>query len=110
VIARAERADAFVAACRAKIVNGGNVACYVISQDLVRMPPFEAFKDTESYYATLTHELTHWTRHESRLNRDFGRKRFGEGYVMEELIAELGSAYLSADLDPEVRPTCRLHR
>jgi antirestriction protein ArdC len=48
----------------------------------------------------------HWTRHESRLNRDFGRKRFGdEGYAMEELVAELGAAFLSADLDltPEVR-------
>jgi antirestriction protein ArdC len=48
----------------------------------------------------------HWTRHESRLNRDFGRKRFGdEGYAMEELVAELGAVFLSADLDltPEVR-------
>jgi antirestriction protein ArdC len=49
---------------------------------------------------------THWTRHERRLNREFARKRFGqEGYVMEELVAELGSAFLSADLEltPEVR-------
>src|ERR1700678_241509 len=49
---------------------------------------------------------THWTRHPSRLDRDFGRKRFGdEGYAVEELVAELGSAFLSADLDltPEVR-------
>jgi antirestriction protein ArdC len=49
---------------------------------------------------------THWTRHKSRLDRDFGRKRFGdEGYAMEELVAELGSAFLSADLDltPELR-------
>ena len=60
----------------------------------------------ESYYATLAHETTHWTRHPSRLDRDFGRKRFGdEGYAMEELVAELGSAFLSADLEltPEVR-------
>ena len=50
--------------------------------------------------------MTHWTRHPSRLDRDFGRKRWGdEGYAMEELVAELGSAFLSADLDltPEVR-------
>ena len=55
---------------------------------------------------TLAHETTHWTRHPSRLDRDFGRKRFGDhGYAMEELVAELGSAFLSADLDltPEVR-------
>ena len=70
------------------------------------MPPIEVFRDAESYYATLAHEMTHWTRHPSRLDRDFGRKRFGdEGYAMEELVAELGSAFLSADLDltPEVR-------
>ena len=70
------------------------------------MPPFEAFRDAESYYATLVHEMSHWTRHPKRLDRDFGRKRFGdEGYAMEELVAELGSAFLAADLGitPEVR-------
>ena len=70
------------------------------------MPAFEAFRDAESYYATLAHECTHWTRHESRLDREFGRKRWGdEGYAMEELVAELGSAFLCADLDltPEIR-------
>jgi hypothetical protein len=77
-----------------------------VTLDCPQMPVFEAFKDAESYYATLAHELTHWTRHGSRLNRDFGRKRFGdEGYAMEELVAELGSAFLSADLKltPEAR-------
>jgi antirestriction protein ArdC len=72
----------------------------------VQMPPFEAFRDAESFYSTLAHETVHWTRHMSRLDRDFGRKRFGdEGYAMEELVAELGSAFLSADLDltPELR-------
>jgi antirestriction protein ArdC len=71
------------------------------------MPHFETFRDAESFYATLAHELVHFTRHPSRLNREFGRKRFGdEGYAMEELVAELGAAFLSADLDltPEPRP------
>ena len=70
------------------------------------MPPFEAFRDAESYYAALAHECTHWTRHKSRLDRDFGRKNWGDaGYAMEELVAELGSAFLCADLDltPEIR-------
>jgi antirestriction protein ArdC len=70
------------------------------------MPPFESFRDAESYYATLSHECAPWTRHGKRLERDFGRKRWGdEGYAMEELVAELGSAFLSADLDltPEPR-------
>jgi len=70
------------------------------------MPPIETFRDAESYYATLAHESTHWTRHPSRLSREFGRKRWGdEGYAMEELVAELGSAFLSADLD--LTPTVR---
>jgi antirestriction protein ArdC len=70
------------------------------------MPCIDFFRDSESYYATLAHETTHWTRHETRLNRDFGRKRFGdEGYAVEELVTELGSAFLSADLEltPKVR-------
>ena len=70
------------------------------------MPPFESFRDAESYYATLGHECMHWTRHEKRLARDFGRKRWGdEGYAVEELVAELGAAFLCADLalTPEVR-------
>jgi antirestriction protein ArdC len=70
------------------------------------MPPFETFRDAESHAATLAHELTHWTRHPSRLNRDFGRKMYGdEVYPMEEFVAELGSAFLCADLQitPEVR-------
>lgn len=63
------------------------------------MPPFETFRNAESYYATLAHECCHATRHPSRLDREFGRKRWGdEGYAAEELVAELGSAFLSADL------------
>ncbi|WP_346296423.1 ssDNA-binding domain-containing protein [Rhodopseudomonas sp. P1] len=106
VVQRTERAEAFFAATGAETHHGGNRACYVISQDRIDLPPFEAFRDPESYYATRAHETIHWTRHESRLNREFGRKRWGdEGYAMEELVAELGSAFLSADLEltPEVR-------
>ena len=58
------------------------------------MPPIEAFRDAESFYQTLGHETIHWTR-QSRLQRDFGRKTWGdEGYAREELVAELGSAFL----------------
>lgn len=105
-VQRIERADAFFSATRADIRHGGNQAFYSVTHDYVQMPPFESFRDAESYYATLAHECTHWTRHGKRLERDFGRKRWGdEGYAMEELVAELGSAFLSADLDltPEPR-------
>lgn len=103
---RIANAESFFAATGATIRHGGNMAYYAGGSDHVQMPHFETFRDAESYYATLAHETTHWTKHTSRLNREFGRKRFGdEGYAMEELVAELGSAFLCADLDvtPEVR-------
>ena len=105
-VQRIERAEEFFAATRADIRHGGNMAYYNIGSDFVQMPPFEAFRDAESYYAALAHECTHWTRHKSRLDRDLGRKKWGDaGYAMEELVAELGSAFLCADLDltPEIR-------
>ena len=70
------------------------------------MPPFETFRDAESFAAVLGHETIHWTKHSKRLARDLGRVRHGdEGYAREELVAELGSAFLCADLGltPEVR-------
>ena len=70
------------------------------------MPPFEAFRDAVAYYATLGHECALWTRAEARLNRAFNQKRWGdEGYAAEELVAELGAAFLCADfqLTPQVR-------
>ena len=105
-VERDAMADAFMKAVGVEIKTGGNRAYYSISTDHVQMPPFEAFKDAESYYATGFHELTHSTRHPSRLDRDFGKRRWGdEGYAAEELVAELGAAYLCADLGltPEVR-------
>lgn len=66
----------------------------------------ETFRDAESYAATKAHELTHWTKHKSRLDRDFGHKQFGdEGYSREELVAELGAAFLCTALGitPEPR-------
>jgi antirestriction protein ArdC len=103
---RIAKAEQFFNHARADIRHGGNRAYYAISADYVQMPPFETFRDAEAYYATLAHEMTHWTRHPSRLDREFGRKRWGdEGYAAEELVAELGSAFLSADLGitPEPR-------
>lgn len=104
---RIESVERFTKATRADVRHGGNRAFYAPARDFVQMPPFEAFKDAESYYATLTHELTHWTGHASRCQREFEKgHRFGsEGYAFEELVAELGAAFLCADLGitPEVR-------
>jgi antirestriction protein ArdC len=92
-------ADAFFAATGADIRHGGTQAYYAVESDYVQMPPVETFENAEAYYATLGHEVTHWTRHPERLDRSFGRKRWGDaGYAQEELVAELGAAFLSADL------------
>ena len=105
-VERNAHAESFFAATGADIRYGGNQAYYTIEGNRIQMPPIEAFTDAESFYATLAHESTHWTRHSSRLDRDFGRKTWGdEGYAREELVAEMGSAFLCADLEltPEVR-------
>ena len=104
-VARIEKAESFFAATGATIRHGGSQAFYAPARDLVQMPPRESFKDAESYCATLAHELTHWTSHPDRLARELG-KRFGDrAYAAEELIAEMGAAFLCADLGitPEVR-------
>jgi antirestriction protein ArdC len=104
---RIDAADRFFTATQADIRHGGTRAYYAPGSDHVQMPPFETFRNAESYAATLAHELTHWTKHDRRLARDFGRMRYGdEGYAREELVAELGSAFLCADLGitPDVRP------
>ena len=71
-VARIEHAEKFFASMGATIKHGGNRAYYAQELDYVQMPPFEAFRDAESYYSTLGHELTHWTKHPQRLDRDFG--------------------------------------
>jgi len=99
-----QQAEAFVAATEAEIRHGGNRAYYSRGTDHIQMPERERFlgtetsSPTEAYYGTLLHELTHWTGHEKRCQRQFG-KRFGDkAYAMEELVAELGAAFLCADL------------
>src|SRR6202521_1460339 len=103
---RLEAADRFFAATGAEIRHGGTRAYYAEGPDYVQMPPFETFRDAESHAAVLGHETIHWTKHSKRLARDLGRVRHGdEGSARQELVAELGAAFLCADLDltPEVR-------
>jgi len=105
-VERIARAEAFFAATKADTRYRGNSAYYSADGDYIQMPVIDAFRDAESFYATLAHESAHWTKHPARLARDFGRKTWGdEGYAREELVAELASAFLCADLDltPEVR-------
>ncbi|GAB5101373.1 ArdC family protein [Caballeronia sp. HLA56] len=100
-----EHAEVFFSWTRAVIRHGGNKAYYAPSQDIVQLPIPEAFETPESYAATKAHEITHWTSHETRLNRQLG-KRFGDdAYAAEELIAEMGAAFVCTQLGltPEVR-------
>jgi antirestriction protein ArdC len=105
-VERIAHAEKFFAATHADIRFRGGRAYYAQDADYIQMPPIESFIDAGSFYATLAHETTHWTKHPSRIERDFGRKAWGdEGYAREELVAELGAAFLCADLEltPEIR-------
>ncbi|MEQ9153498.1 MAG: zincin-like metallopeptidase domain-containing protein [Parvibaculum sp.] len=95
--ARIAEADVYFDAIPSDVRHGGGRAFY--TPDYIRMPPFEAFADPERYYSTIAHEHIHWTKGPGRLDRDFGRKRWGdEGYAMEELVAELGAAFVCSAL------------
>ena len=90
------RAVEFFRAIEAKIEHGGNEASYSPPEDLIQMPESASFDEEVGYFATLAHELGHWTGHETRLARDLVG-RFGDPeYAEEELVAELASAYVLA--------------
>jgi antirestriction protein ArdC len=86
-----------------KTINGDS-AYYSPASDYINMPPFSAFQDPNAYYATLSHELIHWTGNKKRADRP-NMNRFGTPeYAFEELVAEIGSAYLMALLGMEATP------
>lgn len=94
---RDQLADDFLRSTGADIREGHGEALYVPSRDFVSLPPFAVFKGAHQFYSTAFHELTHWTGHSSRLDRDL-KHRFGSRqYAAEELVAELGAAFLCAE-------------
>jgi len=95
---RMEDAENLLTASGASIQWGGTQACYIPSLDEIRMPERERFGRPVNAYAVALHELSHWTGHPSRLNRDFSGRFGSEAYAFEELVAELGSAFLVARL------------
>jgi antirestriction protein ArdC len=80
----------------AVIHHGGNRAFYRPTDDIIQLPPPAWFPDTSDYYAVALHELTHWTGHQRRLDRVLGRRHGIEAYAYEELVAEMGAAFLCA--------------
>lgn len=106
--AEVERMVADLTAFGVPVHHGGNRAYYRPSEDRIQMPSRSAFASSESYAATLAHEVVHSTGHASRLERDLSGRFGSDSYAMEELVAELGSAMLcsrygvqAAELDEE---------
>lgn len=97
-IARDADKEAALRSCGADIREGGARAFYRPSDDFVQMPDFERFHETTGWLATLAHELCHWTGHKSRLDRPADGKTAKESYAFEELVAEIGSAFIGARL------------
>ena len=110
-------ADAFVQATGAVIREDGTRAFYRPAEDMIAMPDRGRFRGTdtstatEGWYGVLLHELTHWIGAETRLDRTFGERFGDDAYAMEELVAELGAAFLCADLaiTPEPRADHAAH-
>lgn len=105
-----EVVETFVGSLGATIRYGGSAAYYHKPLDQIHMPERQQFVGTsartaaEAFYSVLLHELTHWSGHLKRLNRDLSGRFGTSAYAMEELVAELGAAFLCADLGISVHP------
>ena len=111
-VARLANADGFVRSTGAEVRHGGDPAYYRSDTDHIQMPAEGLFSGTktmsrdEGYYATLVHELVHWSGAAHRLDRQMGRRFGSHAYAAEELVAEIGAAFLCAELGitQSVRP------
>jgi antirestriction protein ArdC len=97
--------DAVIAATGADIRIGGDMAFYSPSHDFIQVPPQQAYFEPINWFRTVLHEAGHWSGHPSRLNRDFSGRHGSQAYAREELVAEICSAFLCAELG--VVPTVR---
>lgn len=93
---RDRAAEEALRSCGATITEGGGRAYYTPATDIVTMPDFERFASASGYLATLAHELCHWTGHKSRLDRFGTNDR--TSYAFEELVAEMGAAFVGSRL------------
>lgn len=103
-VQRIKQVEQFVRATGADVRHGGTRAYYRPTDDFIQMPDRERFvgsatsSPTEAYYATLLHELTHWTGSKSRCDRNLYERFNKDAYAVEELVAELGAAFLCTTL------------
>lgn len=114
LVERIDQVEQFVFNTGVNIDHDNTKACYNRVNDIISMPDKSLFIDTdnstatEGYYSTLLHELTHWSGHPSRMNRDLGNKFGDKRYAVEELVAELGSAFICTEFEIS-RPSKEQH-
>jgi len=93
-----ERGEQIIKKTEAKLKFGGHRAFYRRAEDQIYLPEPEKFASPEDFYSTALHEIVHWTGHAKRLNRKKGAAFGDKDYAFEELVAELGSAFLCGEL------------
>ena len=101
---RQDMAEQVIRNSKARILWGGEKACYLPNRDEIHLPHPEDFVSAEAYYGVAFHELVHWTGHEARCARDLSGRFGSAAYAMEELVAELGAAFISAETGVEQHP------
>jgi antirestriction protein ArdC len=101
---RIRAAEKVLLGAGADVRHSGATAYYHKAMDFIAIPRLEAFRDSVGYYSVLAHELTHWTAAAHRLNRDLSGRFGSEAYAAEELVAELGAAFLCGALGLSVEP------
>jgi len=102
-LVRNEQLDSFIDSLGIDYKYEGYQAYYSLTEDQITMPEFNSFKTAQGFYATFFHEITHWTGHKARCERDMSQNK--ASYAFEELIAELGAAFLCAykGIQPNIR-------
>ena len=101
---RHDMAEQVIKNSKARILWGGEKACYLPTRDEIHLPHPEEFVSAEAYYGVAFHELIHWTGHESRCARDLSGRFGSAAYAMEELVGELGAAFLAAEVGISQKP------
>lgn len=101
---RQDMAEQVIKNSKAGILWGGEKACYLPTRDEIHLPHPEAFVSREAYYGVAFHELVHWTGHESRCARYLSGRFGSAAYAMEELVAELGAAFISGETGVVAEP------
>lgn len=101
---RIAAAESFIAGTRADIRHCGDRAFYSPASDQICLPNFEQFRDPLGYYAVASHELVHWSGAKHRLDRDLGGRFGAHSYAAEELVAEIGAAFIAGQLGLTLEP------